>query len=366
MTQPRPSAWVLSCRLAPSPDPTRAAPARVPRLRHRPLALPDIQECVGLLPPRLGMDARQAQDVAAHWAELVDEPSFNFGVVEDVALPAGARIQATGATLFVPPQWARQLAQAPRPHVTHRIYQGLRDGSLRPMGDRELGAANAAGELVLVVLHYGQSSYDMADPYVTSLLGAANENFRLFHAGYQVQAVHYETDVAAASFVASAGFLPRTYADGGSADPSLPPHLQLTLFGLTREQALSSPPGSTARNMFERHVPLFRFSAAQRRLLWLSLFDEGDDALQAKLGVSVHGLKKLWRGIHERIDERMPELFGEESGGDDGKRGPEKRRQVLAYVRQRLEELQPWNAALRLRAPAPGRSAALEPGLICV
>ena len=31
--------------------------------------------------------------------------------------------------------------------------------------------------------------------------------------------------------------------------------------------------------------------------------------------------------------------------GDEGKRGPEKRRQVLAYVRQRLEELRPWTSA---------------------
>lgn len=328
--------------VVPPPDSTRAAPAHVPRLRHRPLALADIPECVALLPPRLGMDAAQARDVAERWAEMVDEPSFLFGVIEDVALPAGSRIQATGATLFLPPAWAQQLARTPRPHVTPRIYQGLRDGSLKPLSDRELGAANAAGELVLAVLHYGQSSYDFGDPYATSLLNAANENFRLFHAGYHLQAVHYETDVAAAPFVAAAGFLPRAYAEGDRPDPALPPHLQLTLFGLTREQALAGPPGSTARNIFERHVPLFRFSAAQRRLLWLSLFDESDEVLQAKLGVSVHGLKKQWRGIYDRIDERMPELFGEDSGGDDGKRGPEKRRQVLAYVRQRLEELRPW------------------------
>jgi hypothetical protein len=60
------------------------------------------------------------------------------------------------------------------------------------------------------------------------------------------------------------------------------------------------------------------------------------------LDVSVHGLKKLWRGIYERIEDRMPSFFGEGAGGDDGKRGPEKRRQVMAYVRQRLEELRPW------------------------
>ncbi|HEY6645059.1 hypothetical protein [Povalibacter sp.] len=53
-------------------------------------------------------------------------------------------------------------------------------------------------------------------------------------------------------------------------------------------------------------------------------------------------MKKLWRGIYERIEHRMPEFFGEASGGDEGRRGPEKRRQVLAYVRQRPEELRAW------------------------
>jgi hypothetical protein len=84
------------------------------------------------------------------------------------------------------------------------------------------------------------------------------------------------------------------------------------------------------------------FSASQRRLLWFALFDDSDDALMPLLDVSVHGLKKLWRGIYERIEDRMPEFFGDAGSGDDGKRGPEKRRQVLAYVRQRPEELRPW------------------------
>ena len=60
------------------------------------------------------------------------------------------------------------------------------------------------------------------------------------------------------------------------------------------------------------------------------------------LDVSIHGLKKLWRGIYERIQDRMPEFFGADAGADEGRRGPEKRRQVLAYVRQRPEELRPW------------------------
>jgi hypothetical protein len=61
-----------------------------------------------------------------------------------------------------------------------------------------------------------------------------------------------------------------------------------------------------------------------------------------ELHVSVHGLKKLWRGIYERIEDAEPDFFGDASGDDEGRRGPEKRRQVLAYVRQRPEERRPW------------------------
>lgn len=86
----------------------------------------------------------------------------------------------------------------------------------------------------------------------------------------------------------------------------------------------------------------FSFSTTQRRLLWLSLFDESDEALQQALGASVHGLKKLWRGIYERIEDRAPDFFGQASAIEEGRRGPEKRRQALSYVRQRHEELRPW------------------------
>ncbi len=82
-------------------------------------------------------------------------------------------------------------------------------------------------------------------------------------------------------------------------------------------------------------------SSSQRRLLRQALFEDNDATIMASLAVSVHGLKKLWRGIYARIEDVEADFFGDASD-DDGKRGPEKRRQVLAYVRQRPEELRPW------------------------
>jgi len=100
-----------------------------------------------------------------------------------------------------------------------------------------------------------------------------------------------------------------------------------------------------ARHLFESHPPRFRLSVSQRRLLSHALYYEDDEQLADAIAVSAHGLKKSWRGIYERIIDSVPDFFGDATLSDDGKRGPEKRRQVLAYVRQRPEELRPWVAA---------------------
>ncbi len=83
-------------------------------------------------------------------------------------------------------------------------------------------------------------------------------------------------------------------------------------------------------------------SCVHQLIATAKIFDDSDAALMAQLEVSTHGLKKLWRGVYDRIEDTAPEFFGDAVADDDGKRGPEKRRQVLAYLRQRPDELRPW------------------------
>lgn len=316
---------------------------RIPRLRYRPIFRRDLAESFELLPPWLGLDDELARGLPALWERLVDEPSMVSGVLEDLALPLGQRIQAWGVTMIIPETLVRALAldREPRAFVARDIYAALIDGSFKPMSDREIGIANTRGTLTMIILHFSQRDYDISSPYVHSVITVANDAFRAFHDGYNMQAIYYETGVINHPVPVSSGFEPHRYADQEQI-AHLPAERRPALYGLTREQARSRLPGSPARNAFEHQPPLFRFSASQRRLLWHALFDDSDETLMPLLGVSVHGLKKLWRGIYERIEDRMPEFFGSAGGDDDGKRGPEKRRQVLAYVRQRPEELRPW------------------------
>lgn len=314
-------------------------------MRHRPLHRADLAECLALLPPWLGFDAAQHRALQALWERFIDEPAVVCGVQEDLALPAGERVQSWGATLLMPGEWLDAFAPQGRydaarsARLCRDVYDALLAGRLQLPDEREIGRCNAGDGVVFFALHYHQRNHDMSDPYALRVLNLAHEAFRNVHSGYRVRAYLQQALLSDEPWIAGAGLRRRTEPLAGAAAQD-----QTVLYGITREEAAAMLPGSSARHIFEHQAPRFRLSAAQRRLLTLALFDEADEYLMQRLDVSVHGLKKLWRGIYERIDDIEPEFFGEPSSADDGKRGPEKRRQVLAYVRQRPEELRPWAA----------------------
>lgn len=319
----------------------------VPRLRFRPTTRRDFPECLELLPAWLVLEEGLRRALPDLWPRLLDEPAIITTVMEDLALPAGQRIQGWGWGIVLPEAWAEQrgLTRAPTSYVTRQIYGGLLDGSLALMSDAEIGVVNAEGRYHFLNF-YTQRNDDLSDPYAQSVLTIANEAFRLSATGYNTQVMYFETSERDAPAIVAAGFLQRPYVDQRALQ-GLAPAGRPAFMAVTRNEALAGLPGTSVRHVFEHHPPMFRFSASQRRLLWLALFDESDAHLTERLEVSVHGLKKLWRGIYERIEDQMPEFFGESGGDEDGKRGPEKRRQVLAYVRQRPEELRPWDFTRR-------------------
>lgn len=320
----------------------RDTPRLVPRLRFRPTTEHDLPECFELLPQWLGLAEPLARALPDIWLRLLDEPAITTTVMEDLAAPSGQRIQGWGWGIMLPDAWieAHELSTRPRSYVAHQVYAGLHDGSLALMTDREIGVANAAGKFHYLSF-YTQRHTDLADPYAQSVLSIANEAFRLTVSGYAMQATYLETSAREAPGIIAAGFRHLPYSDEDSLQALAPERRPMFLI-VTRDEARASLPGTSARHVFEHYPPLFRFSSSQRRLLWFASFDDSDAYLLSRLKVSVHGLKKLWKGIYERIEDQMPEFFGESSADDDGKRGPEKRRQVLAYVRQRPEELRPW------------------------
>ena len=61
---------------------TPPAARRVPRLRYRPTALQDLDECFELMPAWLGLDAALRDQLRGLWDSLIDQPAVLTGVME--------------------------------------------------------------------------------------------------------------------------------------------------------------------------------------------------------------------------------------------------------------------------------------------
>jgi hypothetical protein len=92
-------------------------------------------------------------------------------------------------------------------------------------------------------------------------------------------------------------------------------------------------------------------------LLSCALSGATDEHLAEMLGTSLPAVKKLWVSIYQRVEDCLPELIPDPLRSDlplSG-RGREKRRRLLAYLREHPEELRPVSRKLLngagMRAP---------------
>lgn len=72
-----------------------------------------------------------------------------------------------------------------------------------------------------------------------------------------------------------------------------------------------------------------------------AVFNESDDDIAADLNIALDTVRKHWRAMFNRVEEVDAMFFPRTTNSDRGKRGPEKRRLLLHYVRQHLEEIRP-------------------------
>ena len=148
------------------------------------------------------------------------------------------------------------------------------------------------------------------------------------------------------------------------ADPSeivSKPHIM----GVTRDLELKRAGdwgGSWVGALFDYHPPMLGLAQSEQRLLTCALPGPTDEQLAAMLGTSLPAVKKMWVSIYRRVEECLPELIPDSLSSDipASGRGKEKRRHLLAYLREHPEELRPGLRAssenptkMRVGAPQP-------------
>ncbi|MDE2372511.1 MAG: helix-turn-helix transcriptional regulator [Burkholderiales bacterium] len=318
------------------------------RLHARLLGHADLAQACAFVPAWLGLHERVRAALPAVWTRLLGHPAFNADVIEDLRRPADTRMVGLGVAIALDESWRRRMADDPPPFAPALLYGELLDGHFVPPSDKELARLNGRGEVSFLVLHYEQTLTDFADPDTLEILALAMSRFRQAHAGYRLQHLYQEGLGEQGAYLQSMGFRPRT----ARGSPDVP-----ELYGLGRDEAATLLPGSPVRDAFQFTPPRFGFTASERRMLRLAVTQLSDEDIGDEIGLSLHGVKKLWRSVHQRALDAMPHLFDEAPAGDTGTRGPEKRRTLLQYLRQHAEELRPYAAPRDADAAAADRGA---------
>ena len=102
------------------------------------------------------------------------------------------------------------------------------------------------------------------------------------------------------------------------------------------------------------------FNRSEQRLLSWALPGATDEELTEMLGMSLSTVKKMWVSIYRRMEDGLPELIANQLPSDipPTGRGREKRRRLLAYLREHPEEFRPVSRTSR--SPQSSGSGLIE------
>ena len=279
------------------------------------------------------------------WSELLADGRMIGAVMEDTHAPLGKRIVWQCFKVFATDAFARSLsAPDARPFAARQLLDLHRTGEPLPLLTREqIRRVNsgANGGLNMLVVHYG-SPYPMhPDNAGWREVGGNLLSFtEYFSSGYRVRELieefydDYNTELAL-----QAGFCFRTdFAAYYQGKPA--PHSRQTprLLAATPDEVRDRP-GTIAAAILNYDPPRFCFSDREQEVLLSALFDGTDGEIAARLHVAEVTIRKRWDVIYERVETAHPGFFAPSL--ETAKRGTEKKRTLIAYLRNHHEELRP-------------------------
>jgi hypothetical protein len=290
----------------------------------------DLAACCALIPA----DRRPDRDALPFLAACLARGKVQ-GAVTDAA---PGELMACGISGFASDAFIDAHLREPVPGIARRLLtRAVVDESVL-LGPREIGQANVDRGLNLVVLWYQQTRMAPDDPLTATLMYLGHDAFRRLHEGFRVRSVWQEGNEFEAAFLTSGGFLPKQrFADG------------TTLFGFSRSDLSSPWPSHTLSFLFRDPPCRLHFSAAERRILSLALWNLRDHEIARRLGISVDTVRKQWRHIFQRAEAQEPQSLGAARAerADDATRGTERRRFLLEHLRRNLHEVRPVPGASR-------------------
>jgi hypothetical protein len=319
-------------------------------VRYRPMLPNDVPESVEIIAKNPVISARYGSaiaDLPEAWLRMLSCEAGD-GWVFQAGEGQRAPICMVGVGVIANDDFVRELKTPPHfwsgPELTKRILRG----DFPALSETQLREANSRGGMNLIVWESCAHKDFESDP---ELYRCVMEAFIQVHRGYlwkevittaeSVERLHWNMKTGGLLWDAAAD----RYVDslnGNAEEIVSKPHV----VGVRRKELLERPDLYTANwvcRLFDYHPPLLGFNRSEQRVLASALTGATDEHLSQALTTSVPAIKKTWASIYRRVADHMPELVPDAFQSDAGgaSRGREKRRELLAYLREHPEELRP-------------------------
>ena len=321
-------------------------------LRHRSMRTDDIQACVELVKadpvvgPRYG---DSIQHLPAAWRRLLECESTTATVflADD---GHETTICFVGVSLVVTDEFLADLKRAPHAWIGPHVVRQTISGSCPAVSGKEWRDGNSRGGLNLLCWEacfargYGAQNAELQRYVMATFIDQ--------HRGYLWKELISTpaTDVGHLEFLFRSGAHLWDGLRGCYATAVQKPLEEIVkkphVLGIHRDLEIERQRdwwGTWVGALFDYHCPVLGLSRSEQRMLSSALSGATDDELARALGVSLPAVKKLWVSVYERVEARLPNLIPSSTRFTEpaNSRGKEKRRRVLAYLRDHVEELRP-------------------------
>lgn len=286
------------------------------------------------------------------WEMMLSKGAMKLFLVEDRARPLGSRIIFFSAIVFVTDEFCSEARSTLPPYLCVELARRYLWRQLPVLNREQIARANARDGLNAVMCFEGRAQDGICPEQLLVIREKQDEAFRFTLRGYRIKEFLAEQiGKEALLWMTDAGtHLRRDYCDYFRKRGVLKPEFSTWpwLVGLTREEAFAHP-GTNLAGLFIYTPPQFYFNRSQRVLLQRALMGETCETLATSLSLSPWTVKKRWRAIYDRVADVDRELLPPSLAYSArfSRRGAERRRHLLNYLRQHLEELRPYEPPKR-------------------
>lgn len=280
-------------------------------------------------------------DIYANWQTLWDKGNPTGVVLEDAHTTGTPEPLGLMMTVKVERTVFEEAVHSYEPYVLQRLCEDLKKGLPVTVSPQDIGYKNATDGVDILVCYLGWKGDAYNDEPAPSLRGVVANAYADRHGGYRTRSLfgeiggHSLLQLSIRAGLRTLNDYEEWVRDNERIDHPKRPYL----IGLTREEGIHTENFWYAR-MFTFFAPQFFFTSSQREILLLARDSYTDVEIAHMIGASSDAVKKRWAGIYERVNEVLPDLLPESPLGG---RGVEKRRALLAHLRDRQEELRPYD-----------------------